>query len=129
MITVFVKSVTRLFTAAAFITFVGCASTDLTGTWELTMPNGSLHQITVDKFKDQTYYLYNPKLDVSGVYALDDEHLVMRKPNDPRLNDFKWSVDGRYEMHLIEEPHVSLTRTRYKGAHLNKVSDQVEVFE
>jgi hypothetical protein len=108
--------------AAGCSTSQSAASTsaDLTGLWQLTLPNGAQQMVRVTSEGGQKYRLWKGGTVFNGVYERRGSQLVMLTPADPRLTEFVWRIDAGNHLTLVKEPSASKTGQRYRKATLRK---------
>jgi hypothetical protein len=95
-------------------------SADLTGLWQVTLPNGYQQMMRVTSEGGQKYRLWKSNMVFNGVYERRGDKLVMITPADPRLTEFVWQIDAGNHLTLIKEPAVAKTGQRYRKATLLK---------
>jgi hypothetical protein len=110
-------------TAMICLALVGCGkrSPDLTGNWELTLPQGTKYTSPIERVSEKTYRIPRIKV-LSGVYELKDDKLVVTAPTDERLTEFVWKLEGANKLVLIEAPPTSKIGADFKGATLVRLS-------
>jgi hypothetical protein len=107
---------------------MGCATTkpaastttDLSGSWQLTLPAGFQDTVAISREGIRCYRLWKPGLNINGIYEVRGDHLVMVVPNDPRLTEFVWHIDDADHLTLVEEPPASKTGASYRTATLKR---------
>ncbi|MEX2286342.1 MAG: hypothetical protein WD648_04575 [Planctomycetaceae bacterium] len=89
---------------------------DVSGEWSLTMPAGFKYTVTLTPESATSVRLTGAN-NFNGQYQVHFNRLVMKKPVDERLTEFKWLVhkDAGIIV-LIEEPDAGKTGAQYTGA-------------
>jgi hypothetical protein len=113
----------------AVVLEAGCATTrpvasgapDLSGAWQLILPAGFQHRITITAKGDGRYRFSGPALSFDGIYELRGNSLVMVVPDDPRLTEFVWHLDDSSHLTLVEEPPAEKTGAGYLTATLTRI--------
>jgi hypothetical protein len=95
-------------------------SAELTGIWQLTMPDRSQQMVRIMSEGGQRFRIWKGNSLVNGVYERRGNQLVMLTPADPRLTEFVWRIDDAQHLTLIKEPPVSKTGRRCRTATLLK---------
>jgi len=111
-----------LATALCCLALSGCGkkAIELSGNWELTLPQGAKFQSPIERVSDHTYRI--PAIQsLSGVYELKGDKLVVTAPTDQRLTEYVWKVEDATTLILIEAPPVSKIGWDYKGATLKRL--------
>ncbi|MCU0878137.1 MAG: hypothetical protein MUF06_10160 [Pirellulaceae bacterium] len=86
----------------------------LAGVWQATLPSGFVQPVNL-KDLGKGEFLFRSRADVfSGVYRWEDGHLVVVKPDDPRMAGLVWRWDGR-QLTLVAEPPTRPTGASYVG--------------
>lgn len=96
-------------------------SPDFSGSWRLLLPAGFEHQVTITSLDDNRYRLEPRSLNMSGVYEVRGDRLVLVKPREERLKGFEWSVRSPFLMTLVGE--ASNTGATYRDAVLFRSND------
>jgi hypothetical protein len=97
--------------------FCGCATTDLSGRWNLKAQDGKMIPMTIQDFGGGKFYLHGDT-PLDGVYRRRDDELVCTKPDDPRLTGFVWRVQNQNNLVLVSEPPLWVSQERYIGDRL-----------
>ena len=108
-----------LATALLCLAVFGCGKKplDLSGNWELTLPQGAKFRSPIERVSENTWRI--PSIQsLSGVYELKGDKLVVTAPTDQRLMEYVWKVENANSLVLIEAPPVSKIGWDYKGATL-----------
>jgi hypothetical protein len=109
-------------TALLCLAVFGCGkrALDLSGNWELTLPQGAKFRSPIERVSENTWRI--PSIQsLSGVYELKSDKLVVKVPTDPRLTEFVWKVENANSLTLIEAPPASKIGSDYKGATLTRL--------
>jgi beta-lactamase regulating signal transducer with metallopeptidase domain len=89
----------------------------LSGTWQMHLPAGFKHKVTLTPAGPNRYRLEPRRLNSSGIYEVRGNRLVIVAPNDRRLLGFEWEIrQGR--LILVGQPPTSKTGSNYLGATL-----------
>ena len=95
-------------------------SADLTGLWQLTMPDNSQQMFRITGEGDQRFRISKRNSAFNGTYERQGNRLVMVAPDDPLMTEFVWKIDAANHLTLIKEPPASKTGHRYRTATLLK---------
>ena len=106
-------------TALICLALVGCGKKipDLSGNWELTLPQGTKYTSPIERVSGNSYRIPGIKV-LSGVYELKDDKLVVTAPTDERLTEFVWKLEDANKLILIEAPSTSKIGADFRGATL-----------
>jgi hypothetical protein len=107
----------RLVYLIAFIMIAGCASVPdrsglEPGIWELQTTDGNTTYVTVSELRVGEYYFDAGTHPVSGVYTLQAQRVVMKKPDNPRMKEYVWRLRSDRSLVLVEETPVELSGER-----------------
>jgi len=95
-------------------------SSQLTGIWQLTMPDRSQQMVRIVSEGGQRFRIWKGNTLINGVYERRGDRLVMVTPADPRSTEFVWRIDDAYHLTLVKEPPTAKTGRRYRKATLLK---------
>jgi hypothetical protein len=98
----------------------GVTSAQLTGIWQLTMPDRSQQMVRIVSEGGQRFRIWKGNTLINGVYERRGDRLVMVTPADPRSTEFVWRIEDAYHLTLIKEPSVAKTGQHYRKATLLK---------
>ena len=96
------------------------ASADLTGSWQLTMPNGNQVIVKIIGEGHEHFRILKGGTAVNGSYERRGKKLVMVAPDGPGLTEFVWKIDNGNHLTLVKEPDVSKTHAHYRAATLQR---------
>jgi len=110
---------------AVYLFGVGaCSSQPVTGlaegAWQMTTADDEVVDVTVTWLQSGEYYLDASTNPISGVYFVDENSVVMVKPDNPRMKDFVWRRDAARWLTLIGEPSVELSGQRLLSSQMVK---------
>lgn len=93
------------------------------GRWVMTLPRGFRHRITLTPVGEGCYRFEPRNLMMSGVYAVQNERLVIIAPSDKRLAGFVWQKEVDGTLTLIGEPGVAKTGSSYLEATMRRLAN------
>lgn len=96
-------------------------SHDFSGSWRLLLPAGFEHQVTLTSAGENRYRVEPRSLNMSGVYEVRGDRLVLAEPREERLKGFEWSVRSPFLMTLVAE--ATNTGATYRDAVLFRSND------
>ena len=95
-------------------------SSQLTGIWQLTMPDRSQQMVRIVSEGGQRFRIWKGNTLINGVYERRGDRLVMVTPADPKCTEFVWRIDDANHLTLIKEPPAAKTGRPYRKATLLK---------
>lgn len=122
---VLMLSVAMFFAGRASVLHERSAVPPLAGAWQAKLPSGFVQPVNLQDL-GQGEFLQRSRADVfSGVYRWDGGHLVVIKPDDPRMKGLVWRWDGR-QLTLVAEPPGTPTGASYVGTIVSVPSPNIE---
>jgi hypothetical protein len=112
-----------LLVAVAYLsrdTLLSRKEVDLSGPWLLRLPAGFQHKVALTREGPERYILNKGSLNFNGLYEFKEGNLVMLKPKDPRLTEFKWRLEPNGTLTLVGQPEMGKTGANYLGATLTR---------
>ncbi|MBI1901610.1 MAG: M56 family metallopeptidase [Planctomycetia bacterium] len=94
----------------------GQSKRTLAGDWQMRLPAGFVHSVTLTSLGGNRYRLEPRKLNSSGVYEVRDGRLTIIEPNDRRLLGFEWEIQSDGQLKLVGQPPLRETGSNYVGA-------------
>jgi hypothetical protein len=86
----------------------------LAGAWQAKLPGGFVQPVNLQDL-GKGEFLFRSRADVfAGVYRWENGHLVVVKPDDPRMTGLVWRWDGQ-RLTLVAEPQGRPTGASYVG--------------
>jgi hypothetical protein len=96
-------------------------SHDFSGTWRVLLPAGFEHQVTLTSAGENRFRVEPRSLNMSGVYEVRGDRLVLVEPQEERLRGFEWSIRSPFLMTLTSE--ATNTGATYRDAVLFRSND------
>ena len=112
-----------LLVAVAYLsrdTILSKKEVDLSGPWLLSLPAGFQHKVALIREGSDRYLMNKGSLNFNGLYEFREGYLVMLKPKDPRLTEFKWRLEPTGTLILVGQPETGKTGANYLGATLTR---------
>jgi hypothetical protein len=88
----------------------------LAGQWQMRLPAGFVHSVTLTPLGENRYRLEPARLNSSGVYEVRNGRLAIVEPNDRRLLGFEWKIEEDGQLKLVGQPPLRETGSNYLGA-------------
>ncbi len=100
---------------------------DLNGTWEMTLPGGSISKVELLRTAQDLWKLKTGTV-LGGIYQHTGSNLKVVVPNDQRLTEFLWTIRDPNTLLLVESS--TKTGSDYRGAIMHRLEKPAaEVFE
>jgi hypothetical protein len=111
---VLMLAVAMFFAGRASVLHERTAAPPLAGDWQAKLPSGFVQPVNLQDL-GKGEFLLRSRADVfSGVYQWESGHLVVVKPDDPRMKGLIWRWDGT-QLTLVAEPQGRPTGASYVG--------------
>lgn len=92
----------------------------LSGTWEATMPKGFVRPVTVTHLEEDRFLMTSGGSVFNGIYQWRGDRLVVVQPDDKRMTGLIWKLqNGR--LTLIGEPAGKPTGSSYLGTNMERL--------
>ncbi len=91
------------------------------GYYTMLLPRGFKWQVELIALGEKRYRLISRcGLNNLGIYEIQDNLLVMVKPDDKRLTEFQWLITDNNSLKLVAEPPAGKTGGNYLGTTLTR---------
>jgi len=95
-------------------------SAGLAGQWLMTLPAGYQYETELVDMGENRYRLKGGGSVFRGLYEVRGDRLVIIQPDDERLTEFQWQIQGDDVLVLVEQPPAGKTGSNDIGAKLTR---------